>query len=70
MLAVAAALGHLSSEHLELDRSRIAQRRMFVSNPAVTGRPLRALALAATQDAVITRVRRGDIDLSPTTTSS
>jgi putative transport protein len=65
VLAVAAALGHLSSEHLELDRSRIAQRRMFVSNPAVTGRPLRALALAATQDAVITRVRRGDVDLSP-----
>ena len=65
VLAAASALGHVSSEHLDLDRSSITYRRMFVSNPQVTERPLRDLDLARKYDAVITRVRRGDVDLAP-----
>ena len=65
VLAVASALGHVSSEHLELDRSTITYRRMFVSNPEVTERPLRSLGLAERYGAVITRVRRGDVDFAP-----
>ncbi|HEV8548648.1 MAG TPA: TrkA C-terminal domain-containing protein, partial [Polyangiaceae bacterium] len=60
-----AALGRPSAIHLELDRSEIDYRRMFVSNPAVTERPLRELELGDEHAAVITRVRRGDVDLVP-----
>lgn len=63
--AAIAALGRDSAEHLELDRSRITFRRMFVSNAQVTERPLHELRLPERFDAVITRVRRGDVDLTP-----
>jgi putative transport protein len=59
------ALGHASKTHLEYDRSEVDFRRIFVSNAAVTERPLKALHLTQRFDAVITRVRRGDIDLVP-----
>lgn len=59
------ALGRPSRTHLEHDRSEVDFRRMFVSNPDVTERPLRDLQLIQRYDAVITRVRRGDIDLVP-----
>ena len=65
VLAVATTLGHVSLEHLELDRSSVTYRRMFVSNPQVTERPLHSLGLTEEYGAVITRVRRGDVDLSP-----
>jgi putative transport protein len=65
VLAAAHALGTVSSEHLDLDRSSITYRRIFVSNPQVTERPLASLGLTEKHDAVITRVRRGDVDLSP-----
>lgn len=60
-LALAAcALGSVSPVHLELDRSSLDFRRVFVSNPAVVGVPLGELRLGA---AVVTRVRRGDVEL-------
>lgn len=65
VLAAASALGSVSSARIDLDRSQIDYRRMFVSNPALTGRPLRELSLIRKYDAVITRVRRGDVDLVP-----
>jgi putative transport protein len=57
-------LGRASPEHLELDRSEVTFRRMFVSNAQVTERPLSELHLPQKFDAVITRVRRGDVDLT------
>ncbi len=63
--AAVAALGRVTSEHIELDRSEVNFRRMFVSNSNVTERPLRELHLIQKYDAVITRVRRGDVDLVP-----
>src|SRR5688572_12062770 len=63
--AATIALGRTADEHLEYDRSEIDYRRMFVSNPDVTERPLSQLDLIQRYDAVVTRVRRGDVDLVP-----
>lgn len=61
----AAALGEPSEVHLEFDRSRLDVRRIFVSEPAAAGKPLRELRLLERYGALITRVRRGDTDLLP-----
>lgn len=58
-------LGELTEEHLERDRSEFELRRVFVSNPNVAGRPLRELNIPREYDAVVTRVKRGDLDLVP-----
>ena len=65
VLAAATALGQVSDAHLERDRSEVDFRRMFVSNPQLTERPIRDLHLIERYDAVVTRVRRGDVDLVP-----
>jgi putative transport protein len=62
---VAARLGEVSEERIDLDRSEFDLRRIFVSNPEVAGIPLRELDLARRLGAVVTRVRRGDEDLLP-----
>nr|WP_255603788.1 aspartate:alanine exchanger family transporter [Oscillochloris sp. ZM17-4] len=62
---VVAALGVTTSDPLELDRHTLDFRRVFVSNPRVAGNPLRELALPERFGAIITRVRRGDVDLLP-----
>jgi putative transport protein len=61
----AAAIGELAPEPLELDRHTLDFRRVFVSNPALVGRRLRDLDLPRSQGAVITRIRRGDLELLP-----
>ncbi|HWQ11589.1 MAG TPA: aspartate:alanine exchanger family transporter [Roseiflexaceae bacterium] len=63
---VVACLGEPAGEALEADRSRLDYRRIFVSNPAVAGRRLADLRLPERFGALVTRVRRGDIDLLPT----
>jgi putative transport protein len=60
---VTSYLGESSGEHLEFDRSTFDARRMFVSNPKVAGQRLRELGLPEQFGAMVTRVRRGDIDL-------
>jgi len=65
VLAAAGVLGQVSEAHLERDRSEVDFRRMFVSNPQLTERPLRELHLIERYGAVMTRVRRGDVDLVP-----
>lgn len=62
---VSAALGESSDDHLEFDRSAIDYRRIVVSNPKVVGHPLRTLNLPRHYGGVITRIRRGDIELLP-----
>lgn len=62
---VAAFMGELAEEHPELERSTFDYRRMFVSNPEVVGRRLRDLPLRREFGAVVTRIRRGDLDLLP-----
>jgi putative transport protein len=58
-----AGMGEPADEHLELDRRAYDFRRMFVSNPDIAGRTLADLSLPQRYGAIVTRVRRGDIDL-------
>lgn len=58
-------LGELSPEPLEMDRHILDFRRVFVSNHEVVGRPLKELDLPRRYGAIITRVRRGDVDILP-----
>ncbi|MBI1878555.1 MAG: transporter [Chloroflexi bacterium] len=58
-------LGEASAERLELDRSEFDFRRMFVSNPQVIGHRLRDFDLPQQFGAIVTRLRRGDVELLP-----
>jgi putative transport protein len=58
-------LGELVPGHLELDRSQLDFRRIFVSNPEVADKTLKELDLPKRFGALITRVRRGDSELLP-----
>lgn len=62
---VTSFLGEVSDTGLELDRSEIDFHGVFVSSSAVAGHPLRDLNLRQRFGAVVTRVRRGDIELLP-----
>ncbi|MGH7492833.1 MAG: aspartate:alanine exchanger family transporter [bacterium] len=62
---VTAQLGEPSEEKIDLDRSHLDYRRIFVSNSKVAGQRLRDLNLPQQFGAVITRVRRGDIEFLP-----
>jgi putative transport protein len=58
-----ALLGDPVAEPLALDRSTYDFRRVFVSNPAVIGRRLDQLDIENTLGALVTRLRRGDMEL-------
>src|SRR6266545_6137620 len=58
-----AYLGEPSAERLDLDRSELDFRRVFVSNPRIVGQPLKNLHLTEQLGATVTRVRRGDAEL-------
>ncbi|MCU0658609.1 MAG: transporter [Polyangiaceae bacterium] len=59
------ALGTRTEAHLELDRESVDFRRIFVSRHDVVERPLGSLALGKKFGAVVTRIRRGDIEFVP-----
>lgn len=61
--SVTAQLGEPTDEHLEFDRSIYDFRRVFLSNPDLAGKRLAELQLAERHGAIVTRVRRGDVDL-------
>ena len=61
--AIADILGSESDDHLEYDRSALDFRRVFVSRRSLVGKPIHTLHLDTQFGAVITRVRRGDVDL-------
>ncbi|HEU4328575.1 MAG TPA: aspartate:alanine exchanger family transporter [Roseiflexaceae bacterium] len=58
-------LGEPCEERLDLDRRELDYRRIFVSNRAVVGRRLRDLDVQQRFGALVTRVRRGDVELLP-----
>lgn len=58
-------IGEPAEEQLELDRSDLDFRRVFVSEPALFGRTLSELDLLGRFGALVTRVRRGDVDVLP-----
>lgn len=59
---VVETLGEPSRDQLERRRHEYDFRRIFVSNPDVTGRPLRSLRFLKQIGATVTRVRRGDVE--------
>lgn len=62
---VSSFLGEVSTEPIDLDRDELDYRRIFVSNSKVVGRRLRDLDLAGRFGAVVTRLRRGDVEFVP-----
>ncbi len=58
-------LGEVSNVAIDMDRSMLDFRRIFVSNKEVVERPIRELKLPRRFRALITRVRRGDIEFIP-----
>lgn len=62
---VEAYLGRADAEQLELDRTEMDSRFAVVSSRAVAGRSLRELALPGRFGALVTRIRRGDVELVP-----
>jgi putative transport protein len=58
-----AVLGRDAGEEIVSDQSIYVKRRLFVSNSEVVGRPIAALDLREKYGALVTRVRRGDVDL-------
>ena len=61
--AVVARVGRESTEHVELDRGDVDFRRIVVSSHAVAGRTVADLDLSTDHGGVVTRVRRGDVDM-------
>ncbi len=60
---VAARIGTVMPTHLADDRSDIEFERLVVSNPDIASRTIAELNLPAQYGAIVTRVRRGDLDL-------
>ena len=60
-----AYLGRVSTEQLELSRAGMDSRFAVVSSRAVVGLRLRELALPERFGALVTRVRRGDVEFVP-----
>ncbi|MFO7679970.1 MAG: TrkA C-terminal domain-containing protein [Chloroflexota bacterium] len=60
---VEADFGKRSGEDLLHDHAVYASRRLFVSNPDIAGRPLSSLNLRDEYGAIVSHVRRGDIEL-------
>lgn len=61
--AAAQTLGARVQERLDLDRAKLDFRRMFVSDAKVVGVTLGELDLHGRFGAVVTRIRRGDVDI-------
>jgi len=60
---VVIALGENTTNILTYDRREFDVRRIFVSNPKLVGRKISSLNLNEKYSAVLTRIRRGDIDM-------
>ncbi|MEZ4688585.1 MAG: TrkA C-terminal domain-containing protein [Bacteroidia bacterium] len=56
-------MGVISNSSLAYDRTLFDRRRIFVSNPEVAGRSIASLNLHENYNAVVTRIRRGDMDM-------
>jgi len=62
---VEAFLGRAAAERLELSRAEMDSRFVFVSSRDAAGLTLREIALPERFGALVTRVRRGDVELVP-----
>lgn len=58
-----AVLGQKVDPTTEFNRSMFDSRRIFVSNPKIVGRTLASLEINQKFNAIITRIRRGEMDM-------
>jgi putative transport protein len=58
--------GAETASQIELDRTRLDNRRFLVSSRAVVGKKIGQLTMPAGLNANVTRIRRGDVELIPT----
>ncbi|MCB0631858.1 MAG: TrkA C-terminal domain-containing protein [Saprospiraceae bacterium] len=58
-----ALIGEKLETELSFDRTVFDAQRLFVSNPTVAGQKIASLNLAEKYSAIITRVKRGDMDV-------
>jgi putative transport protein len=63
MKQVTAVLGQVAPENLLEDRVTYVSRRLFVSNPDLAGKRIAALNLRDEYGALVSHVRRGDVEL-------
>jgi len=63
--SVIAGMGDRSDLHIERDGQQVDYRRVFVSNEDIAGKTLAELDLPNKLGAVVTRVRRGDVEFLP-----
>lgn len=56
-------IGHRLHTDLDLDRTQFDVRRIFVSNPRVVGRTIASLQIDKKFNAIISRIRRGDVEM-------
>ncbi len=56
-------VGVEAEKDLRHDKAVYDSRRLFVSNPAIAGQPIAALNLKDTYGALVSHVRRGDVEL-------
>jgi putative transport protein len=56
-------LGEAAENNVDFDESEYEVRRIFVSNPNVSGQSLASLNLSEKYATIVTRLRRGDIDV-------
>jgi putative transport protein len=59
-------LGARIESYLDYDRSKFDVRRIFVSNHKVVGKSIASLNLSQKYNAVISRIRRGDVEMLAT----
>ena len=60
---VIAVLGVKYKSTLDFDRTIFDVRRIFISNPHVVGRTIASLNIPEKYSAIVTRIRRGDVDM-------
>ncbi len=60
---VEAVFGRVAEQDLLHDKAVYDSRRLFVSNPAIAGKPIATLNLKETHGALVSHVRRGDTEL-------
>lgn len=60
---VEAVVGEEAAQDLLHDKAVYDSRRLFVSNPDIAGQPITSLNLKETYGALISHVRRGDVEL-------
>lgn len=60
---VEAAFGIAATENLVHEHAVYESRRLFVSNPAIVGKPIADLKLKETHGALVSHLRRGDVEV-------